>query len=173
MIRSAFVLFAMLGLGSHATAAEPLNRFECDTPPGHFSFWSQSLVKPSFVATGAIKVNELRVDPRWHPVISIFVGPKGDAGQQYGVRLTTLASQPDRLFVEILEPGDSQQSLGAIPIAKGAISFEFRLEHDDLLVKVGDVEGRAKLGGFAREELSFGCSTADVEFTRVQIAPRR
>ena len=37
---------------------------------------------------------------------------------------------------------------------------------------VGDVEGHAELGGFPKEELSFGCSTADVEFAQVKIKPR-
>ena len=85
-------VLASLVIGSLAAsgasfAEEPVHSFACDTPPGHFSDWTQSLSPGPVEITGTLTVNELRTDTKWSPVAGVMLDGGADGRTSFGVRL--------------------------------------------------------------------------------------
>ena len=86
-----------------ARTAEPVFEFECDTPAGHFSHWSQTLEPGKVTVKGTVTISEKREHERWNPAAAaLFIGnPSGT----FGLQIYTLKTRKDVLLLRITKPG--------------------------------------------------------------------
>ena len=169
--RLAGALICSLGAPLAASAAEPVHEFDCDTPPGHYSYWTQSLSSGAVEVSGAVTVNELRKHKKWVPVASVmFRGADGKSNA--GVSLSALLKVNDMYFVRMKTPaGDTDMGLGGvIPRTKDPIPFKVTFDATGkLTVSIAGAEATAELGTFRPQILSLSCSTGDFRFTNVVV----
>lgn len=154
-------------LGGISAAAEPpRHNFECDTPPGHYSYWNRTLSGAPIDIEGTVTVNELGKDKKWTPVVLIALkgGPEGRT--HFGIRLSTLAQVTDNYFLRIVKPGGEEAlGLGLVPATKDAIPFAIHLDAaGQLRVSFAGFEASTPVGDFKPASVEFSCSTGDFEF---------
>jgi len=146
--------------------------FECDTPAGHFSYWTRSVSSTEIEVSGNVTLNAMLTDKKWSPtVLAAFRGDKAHP-KQYGVHVWGIAKTPEFLFVELLKVGGSDRiGLGVIPNRKEPIPFSLRLEASGLLkVTVAGSDASTELGGdFKPKSFELSCSTGDFEFKDVTV----
>ena len=75
-----------------SVAAEPTYDFECDTPPGHYSYWTRTVTHSNVKLAGTITVNEKREHERWNPTISAVFYPDGKKGG-FGLQIYSISTQ--------------------------------------------------------------------------------
>ena len=141
---NAIVAAGLLAVNGLALAAEPVFEFECDTPAGHYSHWSQTLDSGKLTVEGTVTIHEKREHDRWNPVASaLFIGnPSGG----FGLQIYTLKAQQDVLLLRITEP----QTRDETPFAMLAgdtksIPFSLTLGKDGRLDFVTVVLGDARM----------------------------
>ncbi len=158
-------------LSSAALADNQSMVFACDTPPGHFSSWSQTLSTRGIEVEGKLKINELRKDKQWAPVVNVYVEAEGKAS--YGFHVTGFPKQPDTLFTEMIKAGEKAPIgplAGMVPNGKDPIPFKFKLDATGAFtVNVGGAESTAQVGTVKISGFTLSCSTVDVEFSDVRL----
>jgi len=169
---------ALLILGCLATAASslaaaadpPRYAFECDTPPGHYSYWHRTVTGSEISITGQVTVNELGTDKKWIPVVNVMLSNEKDE-HSYGIHISAIAKTPDLLILRLRKvDGSDAIGLGFMPRTKDPIPFMLRLDASGALTaSVGGVEAATALGAFKPSMLELSCSTGDFEFTAVRV----
>ncbi len=170
-------VLASLVIGSLATsgasfAEEPVHSFACDTPPGHFSNWTQSLSPGPVEITGTLTVNELRTDKKWSPVAGVMLEGGADGQTSVGLRLLAILKVTDMYFIEMRKP-DGREAMGLggmIPRTQDPIPFSVSLDAGGkLVVRIAGEEASTDVGAFQLRGLALSCSTGDFEFKSVTI----
>ena len=160
----------LLAIAATSGAAEPPRQtFECDTPAGHFSYWTRSVSASKIDITGKVTVNELRKDGKWIPTTLMTVQSADKAN--FGVRLSMLPKVKDMYFVEIVKPGGNEKlGLGFIPASSDPIPFAVHIDGSgQLKVSLAGLDGSASTGDFKPANVQLSCSTGDFEFKDVII----
>lgn len=156
---------------SRLFAAQPVHSFECDTLPGHYSYWTQSLSTGAVEVTGTITVNELRKDKKWMPLANVMLRA-GDGSINAGVSLSAMIKFPEAYLVKMSTPtGETRLGLaGVIARPKGAIPFKVVLDASGKLsVSIAGEKASAELGSFKPDTVALNCSTGDFEFKAVVV----
>jgi len=167
----ASLMVGSLAASGACLADEPVHSFECDTPPGHYSYWTQSLSPGPIEITGTVTVNELRADKKWSPLASVMLDGGADRKTSIGVRLSAILKVTDMYFIEMRKP-DGREPLGLggmIPRTQDPIPFSVALDAGKLVVKIAGSEASADVGDFTPQTLRLNCSTGDFEFKNVVI----
>jgi hypothetical protein len=172
IFRTAIAL--MSAAGATCMAAEPpRHTFECDTPAGHFSYWTQTLAGGQVEVTGKVSFNELRADKKWSPIVNVYLRDGKDRSVAYGMRFSALAKVQDFFVAKLLTPGGEEAigGLGGVmPRTKEPVPFTLRLDAGGAMtVTVAASEAVAQLGTFKPATVELSCSTGDFEFTDVTI----
>jgi len=151
-------------LGGVAYAAEPVHEFECDTPAGHFSFWSQTLKAGKLTVTGTVDINEKREHERWNPAASILL--VGNPNGTLGLQIYTLSTQKDVFNLRITEPQTKDEApFAKIPADTTSIPFSLSLAKDGkLTVTAAGKSASTTIKGFKPRKLQLSCSTGDFFF---------
>jgi len=161
--------FATCMAGSLARAAEPVHEFECDTPAGHFSYWSQTLKPGKVKVAGTLEISDKRQHERWNPTMTaLFVAdPKGS----FGLQVYSLKSQADVWFLRITEPDrQDEEPFAMIPGDTTSIPFSLAFTKDGTLeVTAAGKTARATVKGFKPGKIRFSCSTGDFLFKDITI----
>jgi hypothetical protein len=171
----ASILLALGGcfLARLSPAAEPSYDFECDTPAGHYSYWSRTISHGTATISGTITVNEKRADPRWNPTITaMFYLESGKSG--FGLQIFMDGIAKDVFFLRITQPGSTKETpFGTIPSDTKSIPFTVSLDqHGMLQVSVAGQSGSEKIEGFRPKLIQLSCSTGDIEFKNVTVSER-
>jgi len=164
--------FCSLAVSGACFAEEPVHSFECDTPPGHYSHWTQSLSPGPVEITGTVTVIELRADKKWSPLASIVLNGGTDGKTSVSLRLSAILKVNDMFFVEMRSPnGPERIGLGGmIPRTQDPIPFSVALDAGGkLVVKIAGSEASTDVGAFQLQGLTLNCSTGDFEFKDVTI----
>jgi hypothetical protein len=168
-MKTVALAFAVWMAGSLARAAEPVHEFECDTPAGHFSYWSQTLKPGKVEVAGSLEISEKREHERWNPTVAalLVADPKGSFGLQvyslksqkdvWFLRITKPASQDEEPFAR--SPGDATSSPISLDVAKDGT----------LAVTAAGKTARTTVKGFTPSKIRFSCSTGDFLFKDVTI----
>ena len=157
----------LLSLGC-AHAAEPVHEFECDTPAGHFSYWSRTLQPGKVTLSGTLDIQEKREHERWNPAMSaLLVGKQGSLGLQ----VYALHSRKGILFLRITEPGTKdEEPFAMIPGDTTSIPFSLVFGKDGTLaVTAAEKAASTTIKGFKPDKLKLSCSTGDFLFKDVRI----
>jgi len=169
---TAGAILVCLTITGACVAADPVHSFECDTPAGHFGYWSQSLNSGPVEISGTVTVNEVRDDKKWSPLASVVLEGGSDGKTRAGLHLYSVAKVKDMYFVEMMKP-DGKEALGIggmIPRTKDPIPFKLVLDAlGKLTVNIGGAEGTSDLGAFQPRSVSLNCSTGDFEFKNVTV----
>ncbi len=89
--------------------------FECDVPPGHFSYWSRSVSGESFVISGTLQMKELRSDQRSTAAARIAAVLGGN--KDIVLRIARLSASDRTLTVDIGDeraPEASHRVIGSL-----------------------------------------------------------
>ncbi len=145
--------------------------FECDVPPGHFSYWSRAIEANELVVSGTLQLRELRNDPRWQPLANVTAILR-DKREWVALRVTRTSADAPTLTVEIQTSSDSQGDvIGSLPLTPGTVKFSLELTQPSMLnVSVGNVSGSRQLHDVHVTKTVLGCSTADFHFGDVVIS---
>jgi hypothetical protein len=156
--------------GSALAGEPPVHQFECDTPPGHYSYWTRSLSSGDISVEGTIAVNELRADKRWHPTVLISFS-SNSPGERIGLQIYTLGSGSDELHLRVLLPGkDNEELFATISRTEKLVPFTVSLSSSGTLkVTAAGHEHSAEVKGFTAEKLQLSCSTGDFEFQQIRV----
>jgi hypothetical protein len=168
----ASVVIGSLAASGASFAEEPVHSFACDTPPGHFSDWTQSLSPGPVEITGTLTVNELRTDKKWSPVAGVMLDGGADGRTSFGVRLLANLKVKDMYFIEMHKPDGSEAMglAGMIPRTQDPIPFSVALDAGGkLVVRIAGAEATTDVGAFQPRGLSLSCSTGDFVFKNVTI----
>jgi hypothetical protein len=164
---------AALALSPLARSADEVTySFECDTPAAHWSDWTRTLTGAVVRASGKITVNEMRSDERWMPAASVMIrGKQEGKAAVAGVSLSGSKQKPDRIFISINSPGQSESlNIGTVASTTTEFTYEVTLDAKGLLqVSLGDQKSSAQLKDFKPEKFALSCSTGDFEFTETRV----
>jgi hypothetical protein len=157
-----------------ASAEEPTYGFECDTPPGHYSYWTHSISSSHMTVAGTVTVNEKREDPKWNPTIGVLLYPLNEPGRPFGLQIFELNAQKDVLFLRLTVPGsDDEAPFAMIPSDTKSIPFRLSIAADGTLeVTAAGKSTSRKLEGFRPKRLQLSCSTGDFEFLDIKVSER-
>jgi hypothetical protein len=157
-----------------AGAAEPTMAYECDTPAGHFGFWSRTVSRSEIDITGTLKVLELLDDKKWSPTAKVMLYGGADGQTAVGLNLFTLKTVKDQYFIELRKPGGHVDlGLGFIPSTKDPLPFRLHLDATGkLTVTLSGVDASTQLADFKVQKVSISCSTGDIAFDDVRITEK-
>jgi len=166
---TAILTGCLLVIGGIARAADPIHEFECDTPAGHFSHWSQTLEPGKVTVTGTISINEKREHERWNPVASALL--IGNPSGTLGLQVYTLKTQKDVLLLRITEPETRDPApFAMLPGDTTNIAFSLTLGKDGTLaVTAAGKTASTTIKGFKPRKFQLSCSTGDFLFSEVAI----
>jgi hypothetical protein len=155
--------------GSLAHAAEPAHEFACDTPAGHFSYWSQTLKPGKVKVTGTLEISEKREHERWNPTMTALL--VADPKRSFGLQVYSLKSQEDVWFLRITEPDTrDEEPFAMLPGDTTSIPFSLTFTKDGTLeVTAAGKTAKTKVNGFKPGKIRLSCSTGDFLFKDVTI----
>ncbi len=164
----------LLAFAASAGAAEPgRHSYECDTPAGHFSYWSRTLSGTAIDVAGKLSVHELRKDDKWSPTVFVVLQGGTDEKSRFGIRLYTVPKTPDAFFLELVKPGGTEKlGLGLMPSTQEPIPFELHLDASQLRVTFAGLDATSPVGSFKATSIKFSCSTGDFEFKDFTVEER-
>jgi hypothetical protein len=168
MNRKALVAAGLLAIAEIVGAAEPVRQtFECDTLPGHFSFWNRTVTSAPIGITGRLIVNELRKDKKWSPVAQVVLLGGEDGKARFALHLTSFSKTPEFFFLNLDTPsGKTKLGLGIIPSTEKTVDFSMRLDAGGQLeVSLAGNKTSVAVGAFKPAKLELSCSTGDFEFS--------
>ena len=157
----------LLALNGTSRAADPPRQsFECDTPPGHFSYWNRTVTGAPIDLSSMLTVNELRKDSKWIPTVLVVLQGGADGSTRFGVHLYTVPKVSDTYFLELVKPGGNEKlGLGFVPSSKEPMPFFIHLDGSGQLhVGLAGLEASTSVGDFKPSSVEFSCSTGDFEF---------
>jgi hypothetical protein len=162
-----------LTMVSLARAADPVHEFECDTPAGHVSHWSQTLQSGKLAVAGTLDIKERREHERWNPVASVMLVAKPTGS--LGLQIYTLKAQKDVLLVRITEPETRQEApYATIAVETTSIPFSISFAKDGTLnVTAGGKSASTTIKGFRPDRIQLSCSTGNFMFKDVTINQKR
>ena len=152
-----------------ARTAEPVFEFECDTPAGHFSHWSQTLEPGKVTVKGTVTISEKREHERWNPAAAaLFIGnPSGT----FGLQIYTLKTRKDVLLLRITKPGTrDEEPFAMIAGDTTSVPFSLTLGKDGRLeVTAAGKTATTTVKGYEPRGFQLSCSTGDFLFHEVVI----
>ena len=145
--------------------------FDCDTPAAARSQWASPSLARTAAVSGSIKLAEARKDAKYLSTATIELVQR--EGRLAILKFVAYAHKPGKLDAEIAIGSDARSRPREIAVASldaaQKVSFEARLDGEELEVRVGDVVKRIELPGYEVRRVMLACSGANFLFENVLI----
>jgi len=146
--------------------------FECDTPGGHFSYWSRKMQTPTARIEGEIKIKDLRRTEKWLPVANIFLLDASDKTVA-GIGLTQDPQASQHFYIVArIPPNGGKKLIGGFDVSEASIPLALGYDGSELQIEVGSQSWRIDFKSSIAEKIQLSCSSGDFRFQNMVITEK-